>query len=345
LTGPRHSPNRRPSALEVSFFPQRARCGLAGDLSGRDWRDAQEALQGRATTIDQDLQRLNDLYAYHRTGADNAFAWAFMRGFNTHGPDLDRRVAAANDFYRQATADGRVMTAEERQQLEQLIQFAREDVTTYRQGLDAAGQAVGTLTATAGATLAGVAVIWATGGTATPLVLVMIKAAGGATGQVIGNVLISGRSYDVEMLPVHVTEGFVNGATLAFSLGSAPHAATPIGRVLQGAAQGSIDGAAAGFVGGIVGTLLQDGVWSDGLWSGMVRTLEGGALSALTGGLAGGVLGGILGLFTRGRLGSGSLHSDATVPWQEIHPSIRDETLALQRRLNSELGVPEMAVN
>ncbi len=200
-------------------------------------------------------------------------------------------MAAARAAY-EAALDGGITAAEEAE-IDRLIAYAEQGVTTYRDVKDATADALGNALATA----AGIVTIWA-GGSGGALVFGMLRAGGSAAvGEVVGHVVVSGQSYEVEALPGHLLEGFVNGATVPLTFAGLPNAATPWGRLIQGARAGALEGVAGGFAGGIVGALIQDGIWQEGLWQGLIQVGAQGLLGAMTGGLTGGALGGFLGQF------------------------------------------------
>lgn len=82
-----------------------------------------------------------------------------------------------------------------KKRLQELTGFATADVESYRETKDSAADTAGTVAATA----AGVAVVVASAGTATPLVAVAAMAAGaGAGARVVTTGLIKGEGYGVE---------------------------------------------------------------------------------------------------------------------------------------------------
>lgn len=263
---------------------------IRGDLSGRDLLDVEQLLAGATTDLGVRLTQLEAKRDYERGLLSNWVGVPFLDAFSNDGRQLNSRLAHARATYDLAMADG-TLDASERQRIEKLLSIADEDLQTYREHKDALAGTAGTVLATA----AGMAVVWASAGTAIPLAVVLLYAGGaGALGQVLGNVVVAGQTYDVEMLPGQAFEGFLNGASSAITFSGMPNASTVLGRVLQGATAGALEGAAGGFVGGVTGAMLQDGVWSEGLWKGLMTAGEAGAIGALTGGLTGGLLGGAL---------------------------------------------------
>ncbi len=211
---------------------------ITSELSGRDEFEVLQLLQRRPTDVLGRLQRLEAKQQYERTGIWNGFSSTMIDWFSSDGTRLDAQVVAARQAYDAAMSDG-VLTPQETAEIERLLGYAEEGVVTYQDVKDSAADTFGTVLSTA----AGIAVVWATGGAATPLVLAVLRAGGtAAIGQVIGQVTISGQSYDVEALPGNLLEGFVNGGTIPITFGGLPNASTAFGRLLQGGRSGALEG-------------------------------------------------------------------------------------------------------
>ncbi len=284
------------------------RDALESELSGRDEFVALQNLRGKPQSLQEELDRLKELRQYERTtyvGLINPFAPAVLDALVSDGPRVDQSVAAADAFLLAAVADGTVTPAEEAE-FRRLMAIAREDVTSYQDFKDAAADAFGN----ALSTVAGIAVMWATAGAGTPISLWLVGLYAGtaaAAGQVIGQVTVSGLSYDMEAMPEHIVTGFVNGATMPISFAGLPNANTPFGRFFQGAWAGMREGSLSGFTAGVAGTMIRDGVWDDGFWEGMARVGEGGFMGFVNGGLTGGLFGAFLGNFLHQCFPAGTL--------------------------------------
>ncbi len=314
------------------------RDALESELSGRDEFVALQNLRGKPQSLQEELDRLKELRQYERTtyvGLINPFAPAVLDALVSDGPRVDQSVAAADAFLLAAVADGTVTPAEEAE-FRRLMAIAREDVTSYQDFKDAASDAFGN----ALATVAGIAVVWVTAGAGAPVSLWLVGLYAGAaagTGQVVGQVLVSGSSYDVQALPAHFFTGFTNGATMAITFGGLPNANGVFGRVLQSAWNGFRSGSTSGFASGVAGTLLRDGVWDEGTWEGACQLLEGGGWGALSGGVTGALSGPVLGAlskaFNRRVTVAGTAQNPRTGPWATNPGGARtmEEAVALAR--------------
>lgn len=301
---------------------------LKGDLSGRDAFDVSQDLRGAPTSADEAVARLNERQAYERSGILNAPGRLLMDSVNDHGAHLDRNTARANDLLRAARADGTVDAAEAAR-IAEVTGFATADVGSYREGKDAAGEAVGT----AGAVAASVAVVVGTAGTGTPLVMTALgAAAAGGSARVVLSGAVQGQGYGWEAAATDGALGAIDGATAVVGAGTGRAAAgavingsrtTAAGlltragvapterlvemttaevlersvarRVAVRATEGAVDGAVGGGLGNGLGTAVRDGTWDDGIGTGLSRmgtaTLEGGAIGLGVGGAVGGGIG------------------------------------------------------
>lgn len=195
---------------------------IASDMSGRDHFDTKMDLRGRAETVDEAVQRANEVRDYERGGNSNAVSRKFVDAFSDKGELLDKNTDRINESkgkFDQLVAEGRLDEAKvEKKRLQELTGFATADVSTYREAKDSAADTAGTVAATA----AGVAVIVATAGTATPLVATVAMAAGaGAGARVVTSGLIKGEGYGVEDALLDAGQGAVDGGTAIIGMGGA----------------------------------------------------------------------------------------------------------------------------
>jgi hypothetical protein len=290
---------------------------LRSELSGRDLFDTEMNLRGRATTLDEALARMNERYEYER-GDGNAVGNFVMDALSDKGALLDRNNQRANGYYQQAMSDGRLDQGE-RARLGELLGYANDDVGTYQDAKDSAADGAGTVAATAAAT----AVVVGSGGTATPLVLLMAGGAG-ATARTVTTGLIEGQAYGIEDAFTDAGIGSIDGLATVTGMKAGTAAAQGLlrttaastlrregvqvtertlahmsyetlansskARVAFGAVEGSVDGAVGGALGSGVTTAASDGTWDQGIASGFERV---GTATALGGGF--GALGGLTG--------------------------------------------------
>lgn len=195
---------------------------IEGDMDGRDLFDARQALKGRAETVDEAVQRANEVHQFERGGDGNAVSKGFVDLFSDKGKLLDTNTARVNESkakFDQLVAEGRMDEARaEKKRLQELTGFQSSDVETYREAKDSAADTTGTIAGTA----AGVAVIVATAGTATPLVATAAMAAGaGAGARVMTSAMIKGEGYGAEDLVSDAAQGAIDGGTAVIGLGGA----------------------------------------------------------------------------------------------------------------------------
>ncbi|WP_205661011.1 eCIS core domain-containing protein [Amycolatopsis vastitatis] len=204
---------------------------------------------------------------------------------------------------------------------------ALHDRFTGRAGeFEQASNTVGELAGMIAATVAGVVVIAATGGAATPGV-VALAAAAGAGSRVITREMIGGDFYTAasatgardallgavdaalavvgaslaargaQLLGVGghaLTSGAarVAGAVAEEASGAAVEAGSSLARrVAAGAVESALDGAFSGAVSEAFGTMTDEATWRRGVWSGLVRVGEAALVAGLTGLATGGLLG------------------------------------------------------
>lgn len=195
---------------------------LASDMDGRDLFDARQALKGRAETVDEAVVRANEVREFERGGESNEVSRGVMDFFSDKGKTLDTNTDRINESYSKfdrLVAEGRLDEAKaEKQRLQELTGFQNADVETYREAKDSAADTAGTIAATA----AGVAVVVATAGTATPLVATVAMAAGaGAGARVVTSGLIQGEGYGLEAGLKDAGLGAIDGGTAIIGMGAA----------------------------------------------------------------------------------------------------------------------------
>ena len=195
---------------------------LASDMDGRDLFEARQALKGRAETVDEAVQRANEVREFERGGESNQVSRGVMDFFSDKGKTLDTNTDRINESYNKfdrLVAEGRLDEARaEKSRLQELTGFQNADVENYREAKDAAADTAGTVAATA----AGVAVVVATAGTATPLVATAAMAAGaGAGARVVTSGLIQGEGYGLESGLKDAGLGAIDGGTAIIGMGAA----------------------------------------------------------------------------------------------------------------------------
>ncbi|MBT9582315.1 DnaJ domain-containing protein [bacterium] len=193
---------------------------IAGDMSGREHFDAKMALRGRAETVDEAVARANEVHEFERKGDGNFVSRNLVDLVSDKGELLDKntdRVNESKNKFDRLVAEGRLDEAKiEKKRLQELTGFATADVESYRETKDSAADTAGTVAATA----AGVAVVVASAGTATPLVAVAAMAAGaGAGARVVTTGLIKGEGYGVEDALLDAGQGAIDGGTSIIGMG------------------------------------------------------------------------------------------------------------------------------
>lgn len=275
---------------------------IAGDMGGRELFDARQSLKGRAETVDEAVARANEVHEFERGGEGNSFSRGFVDMFSDKGELLDKNTSRVNESkakFDRLVSEGRLNEANaEKKRLQELTGFATADVESYREAKDSAADTAGTVAATA----AGVAVVVASAGTATPLVATVAMAAGaGATARVVTAGAIQGDGYGVENALSDAGRGAIDGGTAIIGMG-AGKAATTAGkevveqtvtqRIIQVGAQGVKDGAAGGAIGAGASEAINDGTWDDGVLNGLGKVATSTAIGGTTGALVGGGVGG-----------------------------------------------------
>ena len=314
------------SALKADYQKQYGKdltSELRGELSGRDEFDAMQDMKGKPQTTEEALQRMNESRDYERKGIRNFAGKKFVDAFSDKGKLLDDNTNRANAFYKEAMADGK-MDTEEKKRLGELTGFVKDDVGTYREAKDSAGETAATVAGTAAA----VAVVVGTAGTATPAVVAAGAAVAGAGTRVATKSMVGGRGYGWEDGLIDTGIGAVDGAstivgakagtlaagaTLRASASSAFRKAgiesseraiemasidmmerSALKRVATGAVEGVVDGASGGAMSGGAATAMKDGTWDQGFAEGMKKVGGDAATGAVMGaGIGGTIAGGI----------------------------------------------------
>ena len=278
---------------------------VASDMSGRELFDTNQDLKGRPETVDEAVARANEVHQFER-GEGNSVGRGLVDLFSDKGELLDRNTQRINDSkarFDQLVSEGRLDEAEaEKQRMRELTGFQTSDIETYREAKDSAADTAGTIAATA----AGVAVVVASAGTATPLVATAAMAAtAGAGARVVTSGMIQGEGYGWESAASDAARGAIDGGTSVIGAGTGK-AATSAGkalaqeateqtvgrRILSAGAQGVKDGLVGGAVGAGASEAVADGTWDNGLGDGLKRVAGATALGAGTGAVMGGAVGG-----------------------------------------------------
>lgn len=271
---------------------------LKSDMTGRDLFDATQALKGKPTTLEESVERLNERHQYERGGDSNSFGRGVVDLFSDHGERLDQNVTASNESLqrvRDLESQGRTQeAAAERARLERLVGYSNADVESVREAKDSAADVAGTTAAT----VAGVVVIAATAGTATPLVAAGLAAATGGSARVLVSGAIQGEAYGLEQGFSDFGRGAIDGGTAIIGAGSGRVATTAVtetaeavarNRILStGVRQGIRDGVVEGTVGGAAQALIDEKTWDGDFASGVTNVLTQSAIGATAGGVAGG---------------------------------------------------------
>lgn len=275
---------------------------IGDKLSGRDLFQAQQDLKGKPTSLEEAVQRANEAHDFER---DGGFGQGLVDTFSDKGERLDTdndKINASNQRYQQLKAEGRYDEARaEAANLQKLVGYSGADVENYQDAKDSAAKTAGTIAATG----AGVAVMVATAGTATPLVAMAAMAAtAGAGAKVLTSGAIEGQDYTHEQASSDLMTGAIDGGVSvlggvgAGTVGkeiAVEGAERTFGQVvLDGTIQGAKDGAVMGAVGSGAHTAVDGNTWEDGLGTGLERIGTATAIGTATGIVAGGVTGGAM---------------------------------------------------
>jgi Domain of unknown function (DUF4157) len=179
--------------------------------------------------------------------------------------------------------------------------------------------AVGEMAGMVAATVAGIVVVAATGGTASPAVIAL-AAASGAGARVITREMFGGDYYRAlsDAGARDALLGAIDGALAVLGQSLAARGAELVGlggrtlatgaarvaggaaeeatrtfsqRVAAGAVEAALDGAFSGAVSAAVGTMTDGRTWRRGIWQGMLQVGESALVSGLTGLATGGLVG------------------------------------------------------
>ena len=159
-------------------------------LLGRDGLEIRQLLRGKATSIDEQVERANETYDMERNssmlGANTLFDAA-----NGRGKTLDRQNQLMNAMLAKLKAG--TATDADRKELQDILGRHQMDVAGYQETKDSVSNAAAatvTITITAAATIA-------TGGGASPLLAASIAAAGG-TGAMATKMALQGGAYSYD---------------------------------------------------------------------------------------------------------------------------------------------------
>lgn len=225
----------------------------------------------------------------------------------------------------------------------------------FSEASDAAGEVAGMVAAT----VAGILVIVASGGTATPGV-VAAAAAFGAGSRVAARELFGGEYYeavsaaggrdavrgavDAALVVVGASLGAKGAQLLGLSGGALARGAARVGgevaeeaaqslgrRVLASSVEAAIDGAFSGAVSEAAGAITDARTWRHGAWRGIVRVGEAALLGGATGLVTGAVVGAVVPVLAEGaRAAFAGIAGAATE--QTLARAGASETLAAARR-------------
>lgn len=304
---------------------------LKSDLSGRERFDVGQAMKGRPESSEEALARMNERRNFERSGIRNLAGRALMDGLSDKGALLDKNTKRANEYYKQAMADGQ-LDQTERQRLSTLTNYANQDVDGYREAKDSAAETAGTVAATAGA----VAVTIGTAGAGAPLLATTLAAAGtGAAARVTVKGAIDGNAAGWESVTQDALVGGAEGATavLGAATGAGRGAAKVTletaakrsvnkaglnltdeavqfassnilnqtkNRVARGTVQGAADGLVGGSLMGATSSAIREETWNDGIEAGLGKVAKSTVQGAAAGGVGGAIGGGFAGALKEG---------------------------------------------
>lgn len=268
------------------------RDGLYWDLCGRDWFGADQALRGRPTSLRGEVDLLLESVNYDRwTGTgmtfgdiSNILSGSAQSIFNRHGTNLDGSRAELQRLI-SAYEAGNATEAQVRQQMS----IVRRDLGTYTESRDSTTDIFANTLTTAAAVGIGIF----SGGSATPVALLLYSVIGAGT-NAITHVVLQGQSYDLGELPSDLLTGGIVTATAPLTFMRVPGSPNFITNVLLGAIEGGGNGASLGFAQGALTTAARSSTWDQGFELGVIRVGEAGAVNALIGMPTGAVLGGLI---------------------------------------------------
>jgi hypothetical protein len=323
--------------------------GLWWDLSGRDWLEAQQTLRGRPTTLRQEVDRVIESVGFDRwqgTGLtfgdiSNIVNGATQSRLNNHGSNLDGSRSRLEELI-VAYENGEATEAEVREQLA----IVRQDLEVYSAARDQGAEFFANALTTAAAVGIGIF----SGGSATPIALLMYSAIG-ATTNTVTRVVLQGQSYDLGNLPTDLLVGAISTGTAPFTFfrtGTSPDFLT---NVLLGALEGAANAGTIGLLQGAMDTAVRLPTWQDGFQLGILRVGEAGVTNALIGLPTGAAIGGLTRALSSaptmrrsGRQG-GQMQTGATeIPWQDPSPGVRRQAQQLRDNLLRSAGINEFPI-
>ncbi|MBI5542677.1 MAG: hypothetical protein HY901_02220 [Deltaproteobacteria bacterium] len=271
---------------------------LSAELSGRERFDALQALKGKPTSPQEELERLNETLAFERGGLANAASAFVMDKMTDKGERLDANTARARAEYGSAMKDG-VLDPGERARLTQLLGYAEQDADLYHEAKQSAAEGIANGAQITAATVATVA----TGGTGAPLMVQALAAAAASSGtRVAAEALLQGKGYSWGDAGRDAAIGAVDGASTLLSAGLAKTVTGGVIETIASAggrglapqvASGAVRGGVMGTIGGAsssgVRTAVDERTWTDGRDRGLKKV----ATSAGMGGLVGGAMGAV----------------------------------------------------
>lgn len=254
---------------------------ILGDLSGREDFEAGVDLLGRPTTGAEIIDRVERRRTYERGGAltlgstiiSNIHTFGlYSSSFNPlhqHSVNYENTAQAAVDYYEQNKDANGNLTPAQLVQLQRLTQIADQSLQTYRE----ARAATADLAANTLATAAGIAVVIASGGTATPLVVALAAGVGGAT-QALTRMGLNGE-FNWEQLPADFVLGAVNAGTAVLSMPANVNGGVTMGvlRRIGGSAFGG------GALGGGLPVVMNENTWQEGFAVGTLRVAQAATIS------------------------------------------------------------------
>ncbi len=248
------------------------------ELGGSDEFRALQALKGRPATVEEALKNMQELDAFERSGILSNVIGAFSK----EDERITEQLAVATFDIAAAQKDG-VISPEERASIERTLRFAEGNIDLYAERRDAIADTGATVAAVAGST----AVVVGTGGLATPGVIAMAAAAGGAS-YAGTKYAVQGKGYDGENLASDVGIGAVEGAVTALTAGGA---AAVKNAAQQGAKQALSTGSQAAMretavesVGSTVQDAMRPDTWAGGAAAGVANLAVSAAGTAITSG-------------------------------------------------------------
>jgi hypothetical protein len=248
------------------------------ELGGSDEFRALQALKGRPATVEEALKNMQELDAFERSGILSNVIGAFSK----EDDRITEQLAIAKFDISAAQRDG-VISPEERASIERTLRFAEGNIDLYAETRDSIADTGATVAAVAGST----AVVIGTGGIATPAVIAMAAAAGGAS-YAGTKYAVQGKGYDGENLASDVGIGAIEGAVTALTAGGATAVKNA---AQQGAKQALSTGSQAAMretvvesVGSTVQDAMRPDTWAGGAAAGVANLAVSAAGTAISSG-------------------------------------------------------------